>query len=247
MSDKIPLHYTPKALTPEEREFATALGHEVSRALAVAVANPEMSFPAGSLAGRVQKTCQEDVDRSQGRGGASARRQAPKSGRCDETEVFRRRGETLAAMRRPSPPPGRIPQRGPEDQVGQGGQRPAVKRFEPDSIPKGSCPARKSRPDSSRGMSSRKGRTARDSTRRRNSSSVGRRPKWAPMLASGSSSRRARRNCSPRGKPAFARATARLGEYRRSRLHIHDIHLSKWLPPKPPPTGAEFYEVRVAA
>lgn len=59
MSDKIPLYYTPKALTPEEREFATALGHEVSRALAVAAAHPEMSFPAGSLANRVQKSCRK--------------------------------------------------------------------------------------------------------------------------------------------------------------------------------------------
>lgn len=45
-------------LSPEERELATSLGHEISRTFAVVVAHPEMSFSSGSLADRLKKLCQ---------------------------------------------------------------------------------------------------------------------------------------------------------------------------------------------
>ncbi len=245
MSDKIPLHYTPKALTPEEREFATALGHEVSRALAVAVANPEMSFPAGSLAGRVQKTCRKMLTRPKA---AAAQARAAKLLKADvatrrkyfgnagnpgsDATAVAAAGKDLsvalktklakAVNARLSNDLSRIDLKGllPRTKVETG-------FFSGDVVTEGT---------NGTGLYAPEKLEFRWSTTEVGANAG----KWqlvkkgtAQLLATGQTGIR-------RGQLLASGNTGAPGS-------IFTIDLPKWLPPKPPPTGAEFYEVRVAA
>lgn len=253
MSDKIPLHYTPKALTPEEREFATALGHEVSRALAVAAAHPEMSFPAGSLANRVQKSCRKMLT---GPKAAAAQARAAKLLKADvatrrkyfgnagepgsDAQAVAAAGKDLSAAlktRLTKAVNARLMSNDQASthalakhlsQINLKALLPRTKvetgHFLGDVVTEGTNGTGLHAPEELefRWSTTEEGANAGkwQLVKKRGLSLQGERSVRQPVLATGET-----------GAPGS----------------IFTIDLPKWLPPKPPPTGAEFYEVRVAA
>ena len=253
MPDTIRLHYTPKDLTPEEREFATELGHEVSRALAVAVAHPEMSFPAGSLAGRVQKTCRKMLT---GPKAAAAQARAAKLLKADvatRRKYFGHAGEAgsdaqaVAAAgkdlgvalktkltkavnaRLVSTTDGRARQPGRIDLESLlPSTRVVTGHFSGDVVTQGTNGV---------GLNAPEKLEFRWSTTEAGANAG----KWQLVK---------------KGPPQLI-APGQTGTRRTGQLlatgntgapgSIFTIDLPKWLPPQPPPKGAEYYEVRVAA
>jgi hypothetical protein len=251
MSDKIPLYYTPKALTPEEREFATALGHEVSRALAVAAAHPEMSFPAGSLANRVQKSCRKMLT---GPKAAAAQARAAKLLKADvatrqkyfgnaakpgsDAQAVAAAGTDLSAVLKTKLTKAVNARLMSKDQASIHALAENLRQinlkglltrtkvetghFLGDVVTEGTNTVGLLAPEKLefRWSTTEVGANAGKWQLVKKLVQVGQHHARQPVLATGET-----------GAPGS----------------IFTIDLPKWLPPQPPPTGAEFYEVRVAA
>ena len=246
MSDKIPLYYTPKALTSEEREFATALGHEVSRALAVAVAHPEMTFPPRSLASRLQKSCRKMLT---GPKAAAAQARAAKLLKADvatrqkyfgnagkpgsDAQVVAASGTDLSAVLKTKLTKAVNARLMSKDQASTRALAEQLKKLSPrtkvetghflgDVVTEGTNTVGLLAPEKLefRWSTTEVGANAGKWQLVKKLVQVGQHHARQPVLATGET-----------GAPGS----------------IFTIDLPKWLPPQPPATGAEFYEVRVAA